>query len=228
MSPPHAAAALPLDASGAWCEPRIHRLAAPGPALFADRDGTVIELVPYLSDPAAVALIPEAAAALARANRLGIPVVMITNQSGVGRGYYGWADFAAVQARLEEALREAGARIDALYACPHPPRSLTGAHEEASCRKPNPGMLLKAAQDLNLELEASWVVGDALADIEAGKRAGLTRGFLVPSGYGARDRAAALALADGRYAVEAGDFPGLAAALDALAPGAVEKRGRAC
>lgn len=232
MSAPKASNPLrfPLDGEGVWREVRRAPWPRPRAALFADRDGTVIELVPYLSDPAKAVLVSGAAQALARANRLGIPVVMVTNQSGIGRGYYGWAEFAAVQRAVDEALARAGAGLDGLYACPHPPRSVSGAASEPPCRKPNPGMLLKAARDLNLDLAASVIVGDALADIEAGKRAGLAKALLVATGYGARDRRAALALAEGAYAVQEGGFAALADTLEALASRrrAVEKRGRAC
>lgn len=197
--PTAASPAYPLDASGMWREVRARRPAGdPRPALFLDRDGTLIELVNYLSRPEEVRPIPEALALVARAAALDLPVVLITNQSGIARGYYGWDAFSAVQGAVLDAVHAAGGRIDAVYACPALPES------GAPCRKPNPGMLLAGAEDLAIDLAASWIVGDAAIDLEAGKRAGLRRGWLVPTGYGARDREAAGALADGDFAVTLG------------------------
>lgn len=165
------------------------------PALFIDRDGTLIELVSYLCDPDKVRLIAPAVEALRQANKLGMPVVIVTNQSGIERGYYDWADFASVQQAMITALNRAGARIDAVYACAsHPERN-------APCRKPNPGMLLAAAEDNAIDLSASWILGDAASDMQAGKAAGLPQGWLAPGGYGARDKERAQALACDTFSV---------------------------
>ena len=178
-------ATFPLDESGMWREiiTAPSGSIAPRPALFLDRDGTLIELVDYLSMPKGVAPIAEAIALTARARASNIPTIMVTNQSGIGRGYYGWDAFAAVQARVVAAVTAGGGHLDAVYACPAPPDS------DAACRKPNPGMLLAAAEDLALDLSRSWIVGDAASDLAAGARAGLQRGWLVSTGYGisARD-----------------------------------------
>jgi len=167
----------------------------PRPALFVDRDGTIIQLVDYLSMPEGVQPIPEAVALTARARLYKIPTVMVTNQSGVGRGYYGWSDFAAVQEAVLANVTAGGGGIDAVYACPALPDS------GDSCRKPNPGMLFTAAQDLALDLSRSWIVGDSASDLEAGARAGLARGWLVATGYGAKERASALALRGSNFDV---------------------------
>lgn len=179
---------FPLDAAGMWRELLRPRAGAPRPAIFLDRDGTLIELVPYLSDPAAVRPIEAALALIRAANALDLPVVVITNQSGIARGLYDWSAFAAVQTRLLALLAAAGCAIDAVMACP------AGPETDAPCRKPNPGMLLEAARLLPLDLAASWIVGDAAIDLEAGKRAGLHRFWLAPTGYGPRDADAARAL----------------------------------
>lgn len=189
---------LPLDSSGLWREVRTGQAAGPAPALFLDRDGTLIELVDYLCRADEVAPIPGAFESLAHAAGAGLRVVMVTNQSGIDRGYYGWDAFAAVQTRVIALAEAAGGRIDAVYACPALPGS------GAPCRKPAPGMIHAAAADLGLDLGASWIVGDSASDLEAGSRAGLARGWLAPTGYGARDRGLAAGLARGGFRVTIG------------------------
>ena len=189
---------FPLDSSGLWREVRTVRSAEPGPALFLDRDGTLIELVNYLCRAEQVAPIPGAFESLAQARRTGYRVVIVTNQSGIERGYYGWNAFAAVQERVIALADAAGGRIDAVYACPALPGN------GAACRKPSPGMIYAAADDLAIDLGASWIVGDSAGDLEAGRRAGLARGWLVPTGYGARDRGLAAGLACGNFRVTIG------------------------
>lgn len=155
------------------------------PAIFLDRDGTLNEEVDFLSDPAQLVLIPGAAAAVARLNALGVPVVVVTNQSGIGRGRYGWEDFTAVMHCMAALLAEEHAWIDAVYASPHHPHAqgeyAVADHPE---RKPNPGMLLRAAEEHGLDLSRSWMVGDKDIDLEAGRRAGCSVA-LVRTGYGA-------------------------------------------
>jgi D-glycero-D-manno-heptose 1,7-bisphosphate phosphatase len=158
------------------------------PALFLDRDGTLIDLVDYLSTPDDVRPIAEAVALTARARANDIPTVLVTNQSGIGRGYYNWQHFAEVQQTVIAAVVAGGGKVDAVYACPALPGS------DAACRKPNPGMLLAAAEDLALDLAQSWMVGDAASDLAAAANAGLRHGWLVATGYGTGDRADALAL----------------------------------
>lgn len=187
---------FPLDSSGLWREVRADRPTAP--ALFLDRDGTLIELVPYLHCASDVAPVPGAFESLAQAAGAGLSVVIVTNQSGIGRGLYGWDAFAEVQARVMALADAAGGRIDAVYACPALPGS------SAPCRKPEPGMLHAAAADLAIDLGASWIVGDSASDLEAGRRAGLARGWLVPTGHGGRERAAASGLADAGFPVTIG------------------------
>ncbi len=154
------------------------------PAIFLDRDGTLNEEVDFLSDPELLVLIPGAAAAVARLNALGVPVVVVTNQSGIGRGKYGWQDFAAVMERMESLLALENAWINAVYASPHHQHAqgeyAVADHPE---RKPNPGMLLRAAEEHGLDLSRSWMVGDKALDLEAGRRAGC-KVALVRTGYG--------------------------------------------
>lgn len=155
------------------------------PAVFLDRDGTLNEEVGYLSRPEDLRLLPGAAAAVAALNARGIPVIVVTNQSGIGRGYYGWKEFAAVMSRMGTLLALENAHLDAVYAAPHHAEG-QGDYAEADHpdRKPNPGMLIRAAEEHGLDLTRSWMVGDKALDVEAGRRAGC-RTCLVRTGYGA-------------------------------------------
>ncbi len=154
------------------------------PALFLDRDGVIIEEVNYLGDVEQVRLIPRAADAIARVNRLKLPVVVVTNQAGVARGLFPEERVAEVHARLDLLLRPAGAWIDRYYHCPHHPTVGAPPYRAVcECRKPRPGLLLRAAADLGLELGRSLLVGDKVSDLEAGARAG-TRTILVRTGHG--------------------------------------------
>ena len=134
--------------------------AAAGRALFLDRDGVIIDDAHYLRDPAGVRLLPGVASALGRARAAGWLLIGVSNQSGIGRGLYGEADFAAVQARVDAQLAAAGARLDALYYCPHAPAA------GCRCRKPSPGLLEEAATRFGWRADLSWLVGDKIADVE--------------------------------------------------------------
>jgi D-glycero-D-manno-heptose 1,7-bisphosphate phosphatase len=154
------------------------------PAIFLDRDGTINEEVDHLCDPERLVLIPGAAVAVARLNAQGIPVVVVTNQSGIGRGKFGWQEFAAVMSRMDALLALEQARIDAVYAAPyHEQGNGHYAVVDHPDRKPNPGMLQRAAEEHGLDLARSWMVGDKAIDLEAGRRAGC-RVALVRTGYG--------------------------------------------
>jgi D-glycero-D-manno-heptose 1,7-bisphosphate phosphatase len=155
------------------------------PAIFLDRDGVIIEDTHYLASPDQVRLVPGSADAIAALNRAGWVVVVITNQSGVARGLFAPADVDAVHTHLSDLLAGYGARIEGFYYCPHYPSADVPAYRvDCACRKPKPGMLLRAADDLGLDLEQSWMVGDRESDLEAGAAAG-TRTVLVRTGYGA-------------------------------------------
>ncbi len=132
------------------------------PAIFLDRDGTIIEDAHYLSRIEQVKLFPEAAAAIRLFNHDGWPVVLVTNQSGVGRGFFSEESIHVVHAHLKFLLAEQGARLDAIYYCPHHPDA------GCDCRKPRPGMLLRAAAEHNLDLSRSWMLGDKDDDVGAG------------------------------------------------------------
>jgi len=162
------------------------------PAVFLDRDGVVIEDSHYLGNPDRVRLLPGAAGAIASLNRAGWPVVIVSNQSGVARGMFSEADVDAVHAHLAELLRGYGATIDAYHFCPHHPEGEVAAFKiECGCRKPRPGMLVRAATELSLNLAASWMIGDRVSDLEAGSAAGC-RTVLVRTGHGMRVNPASL------------------------------------
>lgn len=147
------------------------------PAVFIDRDGTIIEDRDYLQHPEGVTFIPGAAKALRLFDKLGLPVVLISNQSGIGRGIISEQQHAQVHEAFLLQLRHHGCYVDASYYCPHKP------DDGCACRKPNPGLLHEAAFDLGLSLSASFMIGDRLSDIEAGRRAGC-RSALVLTGRG--------------------------------------------
>jgi D-glycero-D-manno-heptose 1,7-bisphosphate phosphatase len=156
------------------------------PALFLDRDGVIIEEVDYLSDPSQVLLIPGAAQAIALANQHAIPVVVVTNQAGVARGYFPEANVALVHKHLDALLSAHTAHIDRYYYCPHHPTEGVGSYAcDCDCRKPKPGMLLQAAAELGLDLSRSWFVGDKISDLQAGIAVGC-QAFLVQTGYGCK------------------------------------------
>jgi D-glycero-D-manno-heptose 1,7-bisphosphate phosphatase len=135
--------------------------ATPRPgAVFLDRDGTVIEDRHYLGDPDGVVLLPTAAAAIRRLNRAGVPAILVTNQSGIGRGLFSEADCQAVQHRLDALLAAEGAALDGVFHCPHAPDG-----PACECRKPLPGLFLRAAREHGLDLARSAFVGDRLRDV---------------------------------------------------------------
>lgn len=157
----------------------------PKPAVFLDRDGVLIQDSHYVGSPDRVRLVPGSAEAVAALNRAGWPVVVVTNQAGVARGLYTPEAVDAVHDHIAELLRGYGAAIDAFHFCPHHPEGEVPAFTgRCDCRKPQPGMLLRAAADLGLDLSASWMVGDRETDLAAGAAAGC-RTVLVRTGYGA-------------------------------------------
>lgn len=162
------------------------------PAVFLDRDGVVIEDSHYLGDVRRVQLIPGSAEAIAALNRAGWPVVIVTNQSGVGRGLFTEADVEDIHSHITELLWGYGAKVDAFHYCPHHPEAEVPAYRKAcACRKPQPGMLVQAAEDLGLDLAASWMIGDRVTDLEAGAAVGC-RTVLLRSGYGTKVNPAGL------------------------------------
>jgi D-glycero-D-manno-heptose 1,7-bisphosphate phosphatase len=151
--------------------------AALRPAVFLDRDGTIADEVGYLNHLSRFRMFPFAAGAVRRLNQAGLPVVVITNQSGVGRGYFPESLVNEVHEQMAQQLAAAGARVDGVYYCPH-----TSA-DNCTCRKPKTGMLDRAAREHALDLKRSFVVGDRHGDVELARNVG-ARSILVRTGYG--------------------------------------------
>ena len=184
-------------------------------AAFIDRDGVLNEERGYVHRIEDFALIPGTLEALAALKGAGYALVVVTNQSGIARGLYGESDYQALAAHLRGRLRQEGIELDAMEYCPHLPDAPVSRYRlECECRKPKPGMLLRAIASLDIDPKTSFLVGDRSADIEAGRAAGIARCFLVRSGHALP--AAALAGADGvfddllgcaRYVLRRGNLP---------------------
>lgn len=141
--------------------------------VFLDKDGTLIEDVPYNVDPKHIKLATGAIEGLLLLEKLGYELIVITNQSGVARGYFQESALVGVEEHLRNLLGEAGINLSGFYYCPHHPDGVVSEFAIAcDCRKPAPGLLLRAACDRNIDLHASWFIGDILNDVEAGHRAG--------------------------------------------------------
>ena len=152
-------------------------------AVFLDRDGTVNEEVGYLRDLGELKLIPGAAAAIRSLNAAGYKVVLVTNQSGVARGYFPESLVKDAHDLLVRMLADEDARLDGIYYCPHHPRAGTSQYtRECDCRKPATGLLDRAAKDLDIDLRSSIMIGDKWSDVELGHRAGC-RSVLVRTGF---------------------------------------------
>lgn len=150
-------------------------------AVYLDRDGTINEDVDYLSDPDGLVMIDGAAASIKRLNEAGVPVIVISNQSGVGRGYFSEEAVEAVNERLESLLGAEGARLDGVYYCAHRPE------EDCGCRKPRTGLVERAAKEHGIDNSSSYVVGDKASDMGLAANIGAS-GVLVLTGKGAEER----------------------------------------
>lgn len=160
------------------------------PAVFIDRDGTLIQEAGYLNDLSRLVFFPYTVDAVRQLNRGGYLVVVITNQAGIARGIVPEAFVGTAHRSISERLEAGGAHVDAYYYCPHHPSGIVeGLNHACDCRKPRPGLLLRAAADLDIDLGRSYLVGDRWHDLEAGRAAG-TRAVLVRTGYGAADERA--------------------------------------
>lgn len=148
-----------------------------GPAVFIDRDGTLIEEMGYLNHVSRLRMFPFAPEAIRRLNQAELPVIVVTNQSGVARGYFPESLVIEVNTLLERQLAAAGAHLTGVYYCPH------AAGDECDCRKPKTGLLERAAKEHDLDLSRSYVVGDRYADIELARRA-RAQSVMVRTGYG--------------------------------------------
>jgi D-glycero-D-manno-heptose 1,7-bisphosphate phosphatase len=158
-------------------------------AVFLDRDGTINVERKFLHRPEEFQFIPGAAQAIRLLKEAGFRVIVVTNQSGIARGYFDESAVNRLHGYLDRELLRFGATIDAYYFCPHhPDYSIDGNGKACGCRKPLPGMLLKAAADFSLDLPASFIIGDKLADVQAGLNAGC-RPLMVKTGYGSEEAA---------------------------------------
>ncbi|OLC11981.1 MAG: D,D-heptose 1,7-bisphosphate phosphatase [Candidatus Rokubacteria bacterium 13_1_40CM_69_27] len=152
--------------------------------VFIDRDGTLTEEVGYVNHPTRLQLLPRAAQAVRALNSAGVAAVVVTNQAGVARGYFSEEVLHAVNAELIAQLKQAGAHLDGIYVCPHHPTDGQPPYRaDCDCRKPKPGLLLRAASELGLDLRASAVVGDKPSDLVVAGAVG-ARSVLVLTGYG--------------------------------------------
>ena len=164
---------------------------------FLDRDGTIIEEANYLFRPEQLRLIPGAAEGIALARKNGYRIIVISNQSGIARGYFTMEDLLRVEKTLGEMLEEKGAKIDSWYYCPHHEKGIIPRYtKKCSCRKPLPGLVLQAAQELKIDLKRSALVGDKLSDVECAVNAGIPHYAQVTTGHGSEEK-------------EKGTFPGM-------------------
>lgn len=152
-------------------------------AVFVDKDGTLVHDVPYNADPDRIALMPSAGEGLRLLRAAAYRIVVVSNQSGVARGFFDMTAVEDVERRVRELLASEGVVIDAFAVCPHHPDGVVELYRlECDCRKPKPGLLTRVADDLGIDLERSWMVGDILDDVEAGRRAGC-RSVLLDNGH---------------------------------------------
>ena len=154
------------------------------PAVFIDRDGTINEQLGYINHASRFLIFPFVAEAVKLLNEGGLLAIVVSNQSGIGRGYYPEELVLELHGRLNEHLAAKGARLDNIYYCPHHPHAeLEEFREECNCRKPRTGLIDRALEDFDIDMEHSYVVGDRYVDMDFARRAGL-KGVLVRTGYG--------------------------------------------
>jgi histidinol-phosphate phosphatase family protein len=135
-------------------------------AIFLDKDGTLVPDVPYNVNPKLVSIEKNSLEGLQLIKDSGFKLIVISNQSGIARGYFDIEKLRGVEDKIQQLLRVHNLKVDGFYYCPH------DTNDDCDCRKPNPGLILKAAQDFNIDLAQSWMIGDILNDVEAGNRAG--------------------------------------------------------
>lgn len=152
-------------------------------AVFLDKDGTLIEDIPYNVDPAKIRLVPDAGEGLRALHAAGYRLIVVSNQSGIARGYFSEPALTAVADRLSELLADQGVPLAGFYYCPHHPHGVDPTYAVfCDCRKPEPGLILRAARDHDVDPTQSWLIGDILDDVEAGRRAGCQT-ILIDDGH---------------------------------------------
>ncbi len=169
-----------IDPAPKWQDQR-HAL----PAIFLDRDGVINQEVHYLSKPEDMALIPGVGQAIARINAARVPVIVVTNQSGIARGYLNEDDLLVLHERMTQLLAAEGASVQGIYYSPFHPDGQDEYQKDSICRKPGPGMIFAACEDFAIDLAESVLIGDKIADIDAGRAAGM-KTVLVRTGHGAQ------------------------------------------
>ena len=153
-------------------------------AFFLDRDGVVVKQVHYLCEPEKTELEKNVVSAIRKLRQKGYMVIVVTNQSGVARGKFTMKEVEAVHRKIDELLAAENEKIDAYYICPHHPEY----DGKCSCRKPEPGLILQAASEHNIDVSASVMVGDKLSDVKCGENAGAGHSLLIATGYGSGER----------------------------------------
>lgn len=154
------------------------------PAIFLDRDGTIIRHIPYLADPARVELLPGTVPGLRALAQAGYRLVVISNQGGVALGYFDEFAVVATNQRMRDLLAEEHIELAGVYYCPHHPRGVLPAYPwPCQCRKPATGLIWRAAADLALDVSRSWILGDKQLDVETGHNAGCRSGLIVEPGH---------------------------------------------
>ena len=152
-------------------------------AIFIDKDGTLITDIPYNVSPALIQLEDDAGSALKKLKDHGYWLILVSNQSGVARGYFKETDLQAVEEKIQHELKKSNVQLDDFFFCPHHPEGIVpGYVQQCDCRKPNPGMIIQAAAKHHVDLERSWMIGDILNDVEAGNRAGCQT-ILIDNGH---------------------------------------------
>ena len=182
-----------IESDGVWCQ-ILNRSSNhhPSPVLFLDRDGVIVE------ETEDVCLIDGAPQIIGLANERGIPVIILTNQSGIARGKFKWQNFIDVQEKIITDLDNQNVFVNAVFACPfHVDGHFPYKHPDHPCRKPNSGMIKKTGQYFSIDKKNSWIIGDRETDLKAGKNGGLTGGIHVSTGHGdAKERDQSLLLRD--------------------------------
>jgi len=157
-------------------------------AVFIDRDGTINEEVKYLSKENNLRILPNAVEGIKLLKEAGFKVIVISNQSGVARGYFKEKDVQLINKKIKELIKQSGADIDGFYYCPHHPEAIVDKYRQVcQCRKPEPGLFLQAAAQLNINMRKSFIVGDKLSDIQMSEVLG-AQAVLVLTGYGLQER----------------------------------------